>query len=316
MCAQTVVAGAYKGVYPFKAGVTVGMVADIVKAVAGDKAEVTNIIGAGVDPHVYNPTRGDVAVLLRSDIVFYSGLLLEGKMTDMLVKVARNRPVHAVTELLQEGNLIDDAASGHQDPHVWMDVGCWQKAVTVVRDALVEFDPANAESYIKNAGRYQARLVRLDAYARKVIASIPAPQRILVTAHDAFNYMSRAYDIEVSGIQGLSTESEAGLKDINRIVGELVRRKIPAVFVETSVSDKNVKALIEGAAARGHHVKIGGELFSDAMGPAGSYEGTYVGMIDHNVTTIARALGGSAPENGMSGKLKGKNEIVNNDPRQ
>ena len=143
----------------------------------------------------------------------------------------------------------------------------------------------------------------LDDYARKVIASIPEDQRVMITAHDAFNYMGRAYDIEVMGIQGISTESEAGLKDINRIVDDIVRRKIPAVFVESSVSDKNVKALIEGAKARGHSVRIGGELFSDAMGKAGTYEGTYIGMIDHNVTVIARALGGHAPETGMQGKL-------------
>jgi manganese/zinc/iron transport system substrate-binding protein len=172
-----------------------------------------------------------------------------------------------------------------------------------VADAMVAFDPAHAGEYHKNAATYQARLHRLDDYAKKVIASIPDSQRVLVTAHDAFNYLGRAYDIEVMGIQGLSTESEAGLKDINRLVGLLVDRRIPAVFVETSVSDKNVKALIEGAAAHGHRVIIGGELFSDAMGAAGTYEGTYEGMIDHNVTVIARALGGTAPAAGMQGKL-------------
>ncbi len=297
--------GAYKGKYPYKAVATVGMVADIVKEVAGDRAVVEHIIGAGVDPHVYNPTRGDVALLLKSDIVFYSGLLLEGQMSDILIKVSRRRPAHAVTELLQKVYLIDNAASGHLDPHVWMDVAGWEKAVTVVAEALVAFDPANGDLYRSNAARYQAELKQLDAYARRVIASIPKEQRILVTAHDAFNYMGRAYGIEVLGIQGLSTESEAGLKDINSIVDELVRRRIPAVFVETSVSDKNVKALIEGAASRGHTVIIGGELFSDAMGAAGTYEGTYMGMIDHNITIIARALGGQAPEKGMNGKLKG-----------
>ncbi|MGD9877811.1 metal ABC transporter solute-binding protein, Zn/Mn family, partial [Desulfococcus sp.] len=153
-----------------------------------------------------------------------------------------------------------------------------------------------AEAYLSN-------LKTLDDYVRKVIASIPENQRVMITAHDAFSYFGRAYDIEVMGIQGLSTESEAGLKDINRIVDELVRRRIPAVFVETSVSDKNVKALIEGARSRGHSVRIGGTLFSDAMGKAGTYEGTYIGMIDHNATVIARALGGDAPQTGMQGKL-------------
>ena len=289
--------------YPMKVGATVGMVADIVRAVAGDKAEVTNIIGAGVDPHVYNPTRSDVAVLLKSDIIFYVGLLLEGQMSDILVKVSRKRPVYAVTELLQSEYLIHDPEADHSDPHVWMDVQGWMKAVEVVADALAEFDPTSEAVYRSNASTYLTQLKQLDDYARRVIGSIPEGQRVMVTAHDAFQYMGRAYDIEVLGIQGLSTESEAGIKDINRLVDTLVSRKIPAVFVESSVSDKNVKALIEGAASRGHAVKIGGELFSDAMGTPGTYEGTYVGMIDHNATIIARALGGEVPERGMQNKL-------------
>jgi manganese/zinc/iron transport system substrate-binding protein len=293
----------YQGKYPYKVGTTVGMIADIVKQVAGDRARVTNIIGTGVDPHLFNPTRGDVAVLLKSNIVFYAGLLLEGQMTDILLKISRKRPVYAVTELLEDSYLIQDAGTNHSDPHVWMDVRGWMKVVEVVAASLSEFDPANAADYKKNAAAYLAKLEQLDGYARKVIGSIPAAQKIMVTAHDAFRYLGRAYGIEVMGIQGLSTESEAGLKDINRIVDTLVERKIPAVFVESSVSDKNVKALLEGAGSRGHQVKIGGELFSDAMGKDGTYEGTYIGMIDHNSTTIARALGGQAPAGGLNGKL-------------
>jgi len=293
----------HKGKYPYNVGTTVGMVADIIKQIAGDKANVTNIIGTGVDPHLFNPTRSDVAVLLKSDIVFYSGLLLEGQMTDVLVKISRKRPVYAVTELLKDSYLIQDTSTNHSDPHVWMDVQGWMKAVEVVADKLSGFDPANGQYYTENAAAYLTKLEELDAYAGKVIGSIPENQKIMVTAHDAFNYLGRAYGIEVMGIQGISTESEAGLKDINRIVDALVQRKIPAVFVESSVSDKNVKALLEGAKSRGHEVIIGGELFSDAMGQAGTYEGTYIGMIDHNVTTIARALGGEAPEKGLNGKL-------------
>lgn len=293
----------FKSGYPMKVVATVGMVADIAREVAGDKAVVASIIGAGVDPHVYNPTRGDVAALLKADIVFYSGLLLEGQMTDVLGKVAKRRPVYAVTERLQSDYLLEDAASAHHDPHVWMDVQGWMKAVAVVADAFAAFDPPGAEDYRRNAEACLGKMRQLDDFARKAIASIPERQRVLVTAHDAFQYMSRAYGIEVMGIQGISTESEAGLKDINRIVSLLVDRRIPAVFVESSVSDKNVKALIEGAAARGHAVRIGGELFSDAMGKSGTYEGTYIGMIDHNVTVIAHALGGSVPPGGMQGRL-------------
>ena len=296
-------AATFQKSYPMQVAATVGMVADIVREVAGDKAALKNIIGSGIDPHVYNPTRGDVAILLKSDIIFYAGLLLEGQMSDVLVKVSRKRPAYAVTELLKKDYLIHDNQTNHHDPHVWMDVQGWMKAVDVVADALTAFDPPNKEYYVNNAQQYQAQLRQLDDYARQAIASIPEEQRVLVTAHDAFNYMSRAYDIEVLGIQGISTESEAGIKDINRIVDVLVTRRIPAVFVESSVSDKNVKALIEGAASRGHQVRIGGELFSDAMGPPGSYEGTYIGMIDHNITIITRALSGTVPERGMQDKL-------------
>jgi manganese/zinc/iron transport system substrate-binding protein len=296
---------AFRGSYPIRIGTTVGMVTDIVKEVAGGKAEVTGIIGSGVDPHLYNPTRGDVAVLMKSDIIFYSGLLLEGQMSEILAKIGARKPVHAVTDLLKKDDLIHDEKTNHHDPHVWMDVRGWSRAVAAVAAALADFDPPNADFYRRNAEAYRERLQALDEYARKAIASIPAAQRVLVTAHDAFNYLSRAYGIEVVGIQGISTESEAGLKDINRIVEILVGRRIPAVFVETSVSDKNVKALIEGAAARGHAVVIGGALFSDAMGSPGTYEGSYIGMIDHNATVISRALGGSAPARGMSGKLSG-----------
>jgi len=292
--------------YPYKVTATVGMVADIVRQVAGDKAVVENIIGEGVDPHLYKPTRGDVVRLQQADAVFYNGLMLEGKMADVLVKVARSgKPVVAVTEMLDETYVMADPQE-HHDPHVWMDVAGWIAAVKVVAAELSGFDAPNADYYTHNAERYTRELEKLDEYARRVIASIPQKQRVLVTAHDAFNYMGRAYGIEVRGIQGLSTESEAGVRDINELVGFLVERDIRAVFVETSVADKNVRALIEGAKARGHDVTIGGKLFSDAMGAAGSYEGTYIGMIDHNVTTIARALGGEAPQRGLNGKLAGK----------
>jgi manganese/zinc/iron transport system substrate-binding protein len=291
--------------YPYQATATVGMITDIVRNVAGDKAEVQGIIGEGVDPHLYKPTRADVVKLSEADIVFYNGLMLEGKMGDVLVRVARTgKPVYAVTEaILDQGDYVMTDEAEHYDPHVWMDVAGWIRAVGVVADALSEYDAANAAHYQSNADAYIRQLKKLDAYAKQVIGSIPENQRVLVTAHDAFSYLGRAYNLDVRGIQGLSTESEAGLQDIEQLVQFLVDRNIPAVFVETSVADKNVRALVEGAKAKGHTVRIGGELFSDAMGETGTYEGTYIGMIDHNVTTIARALGGKAPEGGMQGKL-------------
>ncbi len=290
---------------PYTIAATVGMVADIVRQVAGEYAEVEGIIGEGVDPHLYKPTRGDVARLQQADVIFYNGLMLEGKMGDVLVRMARaGKPVYAVTEkILESGDYVLTDAQDHYDPHVWMDVDGWSRAVSIVADSLAEVDPAHAEAYRAHAADYRETLETLDAYVSRVIGSIPEPQRVLVTAHDAFNYMGRAYGLEVRGIQGLSTESEAGVRDIEELVDFLAERDIPAVFVETSVADKNVRALVEGARARGHTLRIGGSLFSDAMGPAGTYEGTYVGMLDHNATTIARALGGDAPPRGMQGKL-------------
>lgn len=292
--------------YPYTIVATVGMVADIVQSVAGDKANVQGIIGTGVDPHLYKPTRNDVAALMNGDVVFYCGLMIEGKMADALIKVAGKRPVFAVTELVDEQYLLSPQEfEGHFDPHLWMDVQGWMKAVEAVRDALSDYDPANAATYAANTERYLEQCRSLHNYAIEAISSIPEQKRLLITAHDAFNYFGRAYGIEVRGIQGISTESEAGLDVIRDMVDEIVARQIDAVFIETSVPDKNIKALIEGAKSRDRTVTIGGALFSDAMGPSGTYEGTYIGMIDHNVTTIARALGGEVLENGLNGKLSG-----------
>ncbi|MEC9373137.1 MAG: zinc ABC transporter substrate-binding protein, partial [Planctomycetota bacterium] len=250
-------------------------------------------------------TRTDIQLLMSADIVFYNGLLLEGKMTDALIRVASSgKRVHAVTELLDESYLLSpEEFAGHFDPHVWMDPRAWSKAVEVVRDKLIEFDPDGRGDYESNAAAYLAEIARLDAYAARVLESVPPAQRVLVTAHDAFNYFGRRFGYEVVGIQGISTESEAGVRDIENIVSLLVERSIQAVFVESTVSERNIRALLAGAAAQGRRVTIGGELFSDAMGDPGSYEGTYIGMIDHNVTTIARALGGDAPERGMQSRL-------------
>lgn len=284
---------------------TVGMIEDVARSVAGDRAEVIGLMGAGVDPHLYKPTRSDIRRLMGADVIFYNGLLLEGKMADSLIRAATGgKKVHAVTELLDEQYLLEpEEFEGLYDPHVWMDPDAWSRTIDVIRDKLTEFDAEGADSYKRNAEAYRARLSELDAYAERVLSSVPESQRVLVTAHDAFNYFGRRFGYEVVGIQGLSTESEAGVRDIENLVDLLVARNIGAVFVESTVSDRNIKALIAGAKARGHTVVVGGELFSDAMGNAGTYEGTYIGMIDHNVTTIARALGGEAPERGMNGKL-------------
>ncbi|MEE2820057.1 MAG: zinc ABC transporter substrate-binding protein [Planctomycetota bacterium] len=290
---------------PLEVVTTTEMVADITKHVAGEHANVQALMGEGVDPHLYKPTAADAKVILGADVIFYSGLMLEGRMADTFFKAARmGKVVYPVTELLDETYLLEpEEFEGHWDPHVWNDVAAWSKAVEAVAEAFCEQDPDNCEAYKANAKAYQKELAELNAYVQKVLSTIPKDKRVLVTAHDAFNYFGRAYDVEVLGVQGLSTESEAGIEDVNTLVDVLFDRNIDAVFIESSVSDRIIKALIEGAKAKGHTVRIGGTLFSDAMGASGTYEGTYIGMIDHNATIIAQSLGGSAPEKGLNGRL-------------
>lgn len=284
---------------------TVGMIGDVAQEIGGDQLRVSTVISSGVDPHLYKPTVADVKLLDSADIVLHNGLLLEGRLGDILQKLGkRGKVVHAVAEESLAGqNYVVSDGEGHSDPHVWMDVAAWSKVAEKIATVLSSNDPENSAEHQKRAEKYLQRLKELDAYARQAMASIPSERRVLVTAHDAFGYMARAYGIEVKAVQGISTESEAGLKEINALVDFLVARGVPAVFVESSVPTKAVEALIEGARAKGHEVRIGGELFSDAMGKAGTYEGTYFGMMDHNITTITRALGGAAPQKGFQGKL-------------
>lgn len=283
---------------------TTGMIADTARVVAGDLAEVRALMGPGVDPHAYRQTRTDILAMSRADLILWNGLYLEAQMEEVLGELSVRVPVRAVAEAIPAGRRIahDDYADRF-DPHVWMDPRLWRDVALAIRDALGEAAPAQASVFAANADAYVSELDSLAGYATGVLGSVPEARRVLVTAHDAFNYFGRAYGYEVIGIQGISTESEAGINRITELVNLLVDRGIGAVFVESSVSDRSVRALIEGAAAKGHEVRIGGQLFSDAMGEPGTYEGTYVGMIDHNSTVIASALGGSAPERGMSGRL-------------
>lgn len=283
---------------------TIGMIGDVVKEIGGEHVEVTTLISEGTDPHVYKHTAKDVKLLLAADVVFYNGVHLEGKMGDILEKVGqKGKKVYAVAEeVIKTGELLKDE-EGADDPHLWMDVSKWSQVTDFIMIALKEELPEYKEEIEANYATYSELLRLTDEYAENTLATIPEKQRELITAHDAFSYMESAYGLRVRGIQGISTESETGLKELEELINYIVENKIPAVFVESSVNDKNVKALIEGAKAKGHAVIIGGTLFSDAMGKAGTYEGTYKGMIDHNVTTISRALGGQAHERGMSGLL-------------
>lgn len=277
---------------------TTGMIADLARRLTG--GPVSALMGPGMDPHGYRPTRSDILALSRADLILWHGLNLEAQFTDVMADLSRRTPVLAVAETIPKDRLLSDPAyPDRPDPHVWFDPDLWLIAAESIAAALEE---QGFDTGARLAG-LRADVAALQTYCAATLATIPEPARVLVTAHDAFAYFGRAHAWQVEGIQGISTESEAGLARIGELVDLLVSRRIPAVFVESSVSDRTIRALIEGADAQGHYVTIGGELFSDAMGPDGSYEGTWIGMIDHNVTTIARALGGDAPERGMVGKL-------------
>ncbi len=283
---------------------TTGMIADAARQVGGEHVDVRGLMGPGVDPHAYRQTRTDIVAMTRADLVLWHGLFLEAQMQDFFHDLGKKRNVVAVAEGLDKSLLRshDDYADKY-DPHVWMNPALWSGVVEEVRDALIDAQPENAEVFTANASVHLAELARLTTYARDAMATVPESARVLVTAHDAFGYFGEAYGIDVLEIQGISTQSEAGLNRVGELVDLLVERKISAVFVESSVSDRSMRALIEGAAARGHKVSVGGELFSDAMGHDGTYEGTYLGMLDHNVTVIAGALGGDVPGRGMNGRL-------------
>lgn len=283
------VQGQHQGKLPIQVVCTTEMVADLVRNVGKQHVAVKAMLGEGVDPHLYKATPGDRALLSGADLILYSGLHLEGKMGEVLVGMGKRKTAVAVAEHIP-ASLVHKDEKGHLDPHVWFDVSAWSQAAGVVRDVLVAYDPPRAEEYRQNAQAYQAELAQLHEYAKARIGSIPKEQRVLVTAHDAFRYFGKAYEIEVKGIQGISTESEAGVMEVNQLVRMLTERRIKAVFIESSVSNRNIKSLLEGCQAKGHSVVIGGELFSDAMGKAGTPEGSYVGMVRHNVETIVKAL--------------------------
>jgi len=272
---------------------TTGMVGDITRSVGGKRVHVDQLMGPGVDPHLYRATEGDVTSLTRAEIIFYNGLHLEARMADVLERTGGNRLTVAVADSIPEERRLFSAQFGTlPDPHVWMDVSLWMLAVEAIRDNLVEFDPAGAAEYKANAEQLLSELSELHDFIIDETVTIPEGQRVLVTAHDAFSYFGEAYNLEVIAPQGISTESEAGIGDIRTVISAVVERNIPAIFVESSVPPDVIEAIIEGARSRGHEVKIGGQLFSDALGDSGTPEGTYMGMIRHNVMTITAGLKG------------------------
>lgn len=271
--------------------VTVGMLTDIVRSVAGETAEVTGLIGEGVDPHLYAPSAADVRRIQAADGILFVGHHLEGRLQSVFERqAAQGKPVAALAERIPVETLLRDEEE-NIDPHLWMDVSLWADVAREVHAVLLEWMPQAREALDGNLRALLQDLEALDHEVMDILSTIPQERRILITAHDAFGYLGRRYGLEVMGIQGMSTDSEAGLRHINELVSMIVDRRIPAVFTESTIADRNVRALIEGAASRGHTVRMGGELFSDAMGAAGTPEGTYAGMIRHNARTLANALG-------------------------
>ena len=267
------------------------MIRDAVVNITGDSAKVTSLMGPGVDPHLYKATQGDLRQLRKADMVFYNGLHLEGKMTEIFEKFSRQKPVIPVADGVKKDSLIETKAfSGTYDPHIWFDIELWKKAVRHTAKKIKQFDSSNASYYQANHGRFQEKLTALDTWISGRLTKIPEAQRVLITAHDAFGYFGRAYNIRVKGLQGISTTSEYGLQDVNKLVDFIVGNNIKAVFVESSVPTKNLEAVVQGCKEKGHEVEIGGTLYSDAMGKRGSPEGTYIGMVKHNVNTILAHL--------------------------
>lgn len=275
-----------------RAVATTSIVADLIREVGGERVQVISLMGAGVDPHLYRASEGDVRRMTEADIVFYNGLHLEGRMSELFEQMGEQGvSTTAVTAGIDPSRLMNPPEfQGAYDPHVWMDVSMWRDASTTVAEALVQLDSANAEGYQARAAAYADRLIRLDEEVRERVSRIPPDDRVLVTAHDAFNYFGRAYGFEVRGLQGISTVAEAGTADVQELARFVAERRIPALFVETSVSPRSIEAVRAAVRSRGFDVSIGGNLYSDALGGAGSGAESYESMILHNVDAIVTAL--------------------------
>lgn len=270
---------------------TTGMINDVVTFIGGDHIHAVGLMGPGVDPHLYKATEGDMRRLSEADLICYNGLHLEAKMTDVLEKMSLRKPVLEVTRTIPRDQLMTpEAFEGLYDPHVWFDVSLWMYTIDEISKALAHIDPTHSEEYQSRATLLKQQFTELDTWIRDIVQQVPENKRILVTAHDAFGYFGKAYGFEVKGLQGISTQSEAGAKDVIDLARYIVQHQLNAIFIESSISEKNVKAVKAAVLSDGWAVTIGGELFSDALGDADAKEGTYIGMVKHNVETIVHAL--------------------------
>jgi manganese/zinc/iron transport system substrate-binding protein len=274
-----------------KVVVTTSMLTDLVKNIGGDLIDLQGLMGAGVDPHLYKASEGDVSKLFNADVIFYNGLHLEGKLVAVFEKMDTQKTTVALGEFLaKEGLIGSDYFASNYDPHVWFNIQYFKEFSDKVTSVLSEKDPKNAASFTANNLAFQQKLDLLQTRVVNTIATLTPEKRILVTAHDAFNYFGKAYGFKVVGLQGLSTATEAGVQDVQKLSEYIIANKVKAVFIESSVPRRTIEALQEAVLSKGHQVSIGGSLYSDALGDGGSVEGTYVGMFLYNVKTIVNAL--------------------------
>ncbi|HAI17617.1 MAG TPA: manganese transporter [Xanthomarina gelatinilytica] len=271
---------------------TTTMITDLVKNIGGKKINVQGLMGSGVDPHLFKASEGDVSKLANADIIFYGGLHLEGKLVEVFEKMSRqNIKTIAVSDALDKTTLIaSELFPGNYDPHIWFNIDYWIQITQYVADQLSKTDPENKLFYETNAKNYIKKLEVLKKEITATIQTLPKEKRILVTAHDAFSYFGKAYDFEVVGLQGLSTATEAGVQDVQKLATFIIDKKVKAIFVESSVPKRTIEALQAAVTSKGHDVSIGGTLYSDALGNSGSMEGTCIGMFQYNVNTIVNAL--------------------------
>lgn len=295
-CARPGVAERADGT-PLRVVATTGQIGDAVRYIAGETVEQQVLLGPGIDPHTYVATESDIRTFQRADVIFYNGLHLEAQLERVLSQLGRTgrATVVALGETIEPSRLLgwEPEAGMPHDPHIWNDVQLWKLVVEQISATLVVADPANAASYRGNAAAYLRQLDELDAYIRAQVATIPVERRVLLTAHDAFGYFARAYGFEVAAIQGISTEAEASTADIQALASLVVERRVPAIFVETTISPRTIEAVRAAVRAAGHEVVLGGELYSDALGAPDTSAGTYIGMMRHNVDTLVAALGAS-----------------------
>lgn len=270
---------------------TTTMITDLVKNIGGNTIELEGLMGAGVDPHLYKASEGDVTKLFNADIIFYNGLHLEGKLVEVFEKMKGKKTTIGLGEFLPKEELIgSDYFASNYDPHVWFSIAYFKEYAKKVGAVLAEKDPKNKTMYEANTKTYLEKLSRLEIAVQSQIDQLPPEKRILVTAHDAFNYFGKTYDFEVVGLQGLSTATEAGVKDVQNLSNFIIEKQVKAIFVESSVPRRTIEALQEAVKAKGFDVKIGGSLYSDALGDTNSVEGSYIGMFEYNVNTIVSEL--------------------------